>query len=217
MHQKRLALILFTPSLISGSITILLALGLNAYSAWTFIRDNELFNGLFSGAYGLHAYFGDASYGVSAWSNAFISSPAAYYILVGGVSIAAGLAVFTLLQVAGLIGRESQELLRDTPANRVNKHEALGRLGLRMVSIVGWTLYAAFFISTLLPFTTLLNELGVEVIGEGKTVGWVQCALSLVLLMCAIHLHVVLIRLIALRPRLFGGAGIVEDAETRHL
>lgn len=217
MHQKQLALLLFTPSLLSGSVTLSLAIALNGYGAWTFIRENQLFYGFISGAYGIQTYLGNASYGVSAWSSAFLNSPHAYYALVGGVAIAAGLAVFTLLQLLGIVKHEGQELLQDTPANRINRREVLNRFGLRVISIIGWALYAAFFISTLLPFVSVLNELGIEAIGEDSWFGWVQCVLSFLLLAVAIHLHVVLLRLIVLRPRLFGGTATIEGTDSRRV
>lgn len=212
MYQRRLALLLFTPSILSGAGIIFLAALLNAYGAWTFIHNNQLFYGFFSGAYGIQTYLWETSYGLSAWSKTFLSSSLAYYVLVAGVAVIAGLAVFALLQVLGVVQKEGK-LLSATQGNRTYHHEVLSRLGLRAVSIIGWTLFTAFFVSTLLPFVSLLNEMGVDAINNGEG-GWLYCAASLALLILALHIHVIFARLVALRPRLFGGMSEIEKAES---
>ena len=213
MYQRRLTFLLFAPSALSGAATVFIALTMNAYGAWSFIHDNQLFYGFFSGAYGIQTYLWDATYGASVWSNAFLNSPLAYYILVGGVALAAGMAVFAALQLLGVVSKESKAVL-EASGNRSYRHEILSKLSLRILSLIGWTLYAAFFISAFLPFISALNEIGVDRISQGGGGGLLWCSASLLSLMLSFHIHVVFARLLVLRPRLFGGIDAIERAES---
>jgi hypothetical protein len=219
--QRRLALLLFLPSALSGTLVFLTALGVLGYGAWTYIYDNQLFYGFFSGAYGIQTYLWNISFDFSVWTSTFLRSPAAYYVLVGGVAIAAGIAVFTVLQLIRSVMQQSSETLHaahdPTAVHMQYLRDTVGRLWLRVLSMVGWTLYTAFFVSTFLPFIALLTQVGIESIQKAQPGGWLKCVAAGGLLIFSLHLHVVFARLTTLRPRLFGLAATEEaEADSEH-
>jgi hypothetical protein len=214
--QRRLAILLFIPSIFSGTSVFAITIGVLGWGAWTYINDNQLFYGSFSGAYSLQSYVWDISFRFSSITNAFLHSPASYYVLVGGMAIAAGVAVFTVLQLVRVVLKQSHVALH-AAQNPSDYHlqylrDTVSRLWLRVLSIVGWALYSAFFVSTFIPFVLLLLQVGVEDIQRILISGWLECAGSAGLLMLGLHMHIIFMRLVALRPRLFGSDAI-EAAE----
>lgn len=218
MRSTVLLRLLLVPSLFSGVIVSGVALVVLGYSAWHFIAENQLFYTYLFGAYGFQTFFGKATEHLS-WDAAFLGSAAAYYILIAAIAVLAGLVVYTALQSIGFLLKTSAQTWRELHGPQATRRavidEELGRLGLRMVGIAGWTAYAVFFVSTLLPFTLLLTTLGVAQLQAGSWIGGVQVAAAVGLLAVAMHVHVIFARLCWLRPRLVGGDAAIEEAEAR--
>jgi hypothetical protein len=217
MYDRRLTRLLLLPSLLSGTAVLLISLGLLGYHAWLYISDNQLYYEYLFGAYGLKTYVWQSSAGISAWQSAFLSSPTAYYMLVGGVAIAAGLAAYTALQWWSLLFRGSAMVWYELRAPGLSHweiaKELLGRLGMRSLTIVGWGVYAAFTFSTILPFVIILNQVGVSAVANNHWAGWLACGGAWLLSAFILHLHIVFMRLAFLKPRLFGGDLAIEEAE----
>jgi hypothetical protein len=216
MHQRRLTKLLLMPSLTSGSLAIGSALAVLGYSGWLFISENQLFYDYLFSAYGLHT-FAWTQVGNSAWHRSFLASPLAYYALVAAAAAAAGLAVYTVLQGATLVLNWTTSLVKEardpSASRRAIFNEQLARLGLRIVTLAGWGLYGAFFVSTLVPFTIVLTQFGVGRIEAGSSMGWLQCFGAVVLFAATLHLHVVFARLCLLKPRVFGGGAAIKEVE----
>lgn len=217
MNQHSLLRLLLTPSILSGTVIFIVALVALGYSGWLYISDNQIFYDYLFGAYGLKTFVWQNSLGFSAWSQAFLSSPIAYYFLLGGVALMGGITVFTLLQAAGVFVRGTAELIDQAqykgPTHKAAMHELLSRLTLRITGLVGWAVYAAFFVSSLVPFSIILNQMGIEQLRQGIPYGALACIGAISLLFLALHLQVVFMRICALRPRLFGGDAAIEEAE----
>ncbi|HSX29233.1 MAG TPA: hypothetical protein VLE73_01595 [Candidatus Saccharimonadales bacterium] len=219
MYQRSLTRLLLTPSISSGLIVFAGSAVVLGYSGWLYISDNQIFYDYLFGAYGLKTFVWQNSLGFSVWTQAFLSSPVAYYLLVGGVAVAVGVAVFTVLQAAGVFVRGTAELIDQVeykgPTRGNALREILSRLVLRVTSLIGWAVYAAFFVSMLVPFSIVLNQTGIEHLRSGTWYGVFGCLGAYVLLALGLHLHVVFIRLTALRPRLFGGDDVIQEAEAQ--
>ena len=219
MYQRSLTRLLLTPSPTSGLIVFVITLGVLGYSGWLYISDNQIFYDYLFGAYGLKTFVWQNSLGFSIWTQTFLSSPLAYYLLVGGAAIAVGMIVFTVLQTAGVFVRGTAELIDQAqfkgPSQRTVMHELVSRLVLRITSLVGWAVYGAFFVSMLVPFSIVLNQIGIDRLRGGAFYGAFASLGAILLLSLALHLHVVFARLSALRPRLFGGDAAIQEAEAQ--
>lgn len=209
--------LLLLPSLFSSAVILLIVASVLGYNAWLYISEKKIFYDYLFGTHGLQTYLWVQSQQASAWSTVFLRSPLAYYVLVSAAATAAGLAVYVLLQWLGLIWRGGGTFLRElrTPGSQHKNlvTEMLGRLGIRVVSLIGWAVYGAFFLSTLLPFTFVLYRLSIDHIHAGGQLWWAGCFIVALLFVLALHMHVVFLRLVFLRPRLFGGDQVIEEAE----
>jgi hypothetical protein len=219
MYRQNLTRLLLTPSLLSGTVVLSLTAAICADSAWTYISNNQLLYDYLFGAYGFKTYLWQSSAHATALRNAFFGSLAAYYILVFVAATTGGLIVYTLLQGLSLFVSSTRRIWLELDTLGSTRHAILAklfsRLGLRTLSLVGWTIYAAFFFSTLIPFSVILIQTGVAHINNGAILGWLDCILAALLLTLAMHLHVIFVRLIFLRPRLFFGDRAIEEAEAR--
>ncbi|HSX31875.1 MAG TPA: hypothetical protein VLF43_01315 [Candidatus Saccharimonadales bacterium] len=219
MNLRSLTRLLLTPSITSGVLTVAIALGVLGYSGWLYISDNQIFYDYLFGAYGLKTFVWQNSLGFSIWSQNFLSSPLAYYLLVGGAAITVGVAVFTVLQTTSGFVRGTAELIDQAqfkgPSQRSALRELVSRLVLRTTALIGWAVYMAFFVSMLVPFSIVLNQMGIDRIRNGAFYGILATIGAFAVLVLALHLHTVFLRLTALRPRLFGGDDAIQEAEAQ--
>jgi len=200
-------------------LTILVTGLVLGYSGWLFLRGDDIFYDYLFGAYGLHTFIWQSSLGLSAWYQAFLASPPAYYLLVGGAAVTVGVIMFTLLQVVGVLRNGTRHLLQEAgsnePEHKRAAHELLLRLGTRVLGMVGWAGFAAFFVSSILPFTIVLNQTGIHYWADGgrRLIGFGASLAAVLLFAVALHLQVVFARLSFLRSRLFHASSAVEEAE----
>lgn len=215
MYSCRLTKLLLLPSLSSGVLVVGIAAGVLGYNTWMYITKNQLFYDNLFGAYGLKTYVWEHSLGATTWKNSFLASPLAYYVFVIVAALAAGLAVYTVVEIFGLLVRGGRLALRGLVTLLTVHHRVrLARLGLRILALVGWALYTAFFLSTLLPFVTILSQTGVDRVHGGVIAGWWACTGAFAILVAALHLQVVFVRLVLLRARLLLGDRAIEEAES---
>jgi hypothetical protein len=83
------------------------------------------------------------------------------------------------------------------------KQELGKRVALHVVGVLNWLFYSIFFFRFLLPYSAAAARIGI--VTNESWQGWLYLLLSICLLMISLHLHVVLLRFILLRPRMFGG------------
>lgn len=76
------------------------------------------------------------------------------------------------------------------------------RVALRLATGLNWLFYWLFFIRFLLPYITALAQIGVSSLDSWQ--GWAYGLASIVLLVLSLHGHIVLLRFLLLRPRVFG-------------
>lgn len=183
-------------------------------SAWAYINTKQLFYEYVFGAYGIKTYLWQHSSNISTVKNTLLASPAAYYLFVGFAATIIGLAVYALLQCIGLAlsWRTLSGLDTLGPNRQAIVRELSRRLVLRSTVLVGWAFFGAYFFSVLLPFVGLLNRTGVEHIQDGAPMGWLLCAAAGFIFAISIHMQIIFLRLLYLRPRVFGGADAIEEA-----
>jgi hypothetical protein len=214
MHQRQLFKLLVLPSFGSSALAVFIAVVLLGYGAWSFINDNQLFYDLLFGPYGFKNVVWQHSMVQTSWQDVLFSSHIVYYIALGGVAVIVGLTVFTILQAVGVVVHGSSELLHDAlDTRRRASRELFYRLGLRVIALVGWGVYAAMFFSSILPAVMSLNQSGILRFQAQDYAGALDCLGALALLLAALHMHVIFLRTVALRPRIFGGENDVVVAE----
>lgn len=217
MYDLRLTRLLLLPSFLSGAFMFCWALFLVTYNGWLYLSEQQLFYDYLFGMHGLKTYIWQYSQNVTAWQTSFLGSPAAYYALVGAAATAAGLVVYCVLQLSGIvshnIGEGLEELRGKAGIRKTVARELLTRLGLRLLSIICWGFYAAFFFSTMAPFLSVLNRVGIDLINNNQLYGLGVCFGVLLLLFFSLHLHIVFMRLVFLRPRVFGGDRVIEEVK----
>jgi len=196
MHQARLFLLLLTPSFTSvvGSVTAVTVL--IGITAWHQLDDYPAMRDYFQSAQAqmqhtvLHSVTGS-------WS-ALFSDDLTYNILLLGISVGVAGAVYLSLQIIdkGLAG--VLELLSIT--NKTRKKDESRRYGVRVVALVVWLAYLMLTFNTLIPICLQASRTAVDARNGANL------AFAFLLLTAAFHVHVILARLVNLRPRLFGNA-----------
>ena len=209
MYDLRLIRLLLRPSLFSGLLTVLLSALALGYNAWSYVSEEQLFYDYLFGYSGLGTYLWQHVQSTT-WQETFLNSPILYYALVVMAATIAGMIAFFLLQLLGLVSHSLKEgwdsLHSHGKTARTVANELLTRLGLRILSLLSWGFYAGFFISVIMPFILALNTMGVDSINASRSLeGLGECLGALLVLTVSMHLHVIFLRLVFLRPRVFGG------------
>lgn len=219
MRQHTLAKLLLLPSLLSGLVVSLGAFVFLGYTTWLYINHNQLFYNSLFGPDGLQTYIGQEAQSLSGWQQFFMASQVSYYVLLCGLALLVGLAVFTILQILTAVVRESKEIvgevLPDSQHSRSQRMDIAYKFVLRAFALVGWAIYIAFFVSSLMPFAVTLNQSGIDNLEAGRHSGVLLCVSAFVLLGLALHIHIIFMRLLLLRARVFGGDDDIIEAQAQ--
>lgn len=144
----------------------------------------------------------------STFNNVVFGNPLLNKVLFFVFWMLIGLIVYILLQgfLRGVAGaaEEVQE------SRYVNAGKAQGlrwleiRLATRLCVLAAWILYWVVFIKLLLPYSILTARFGVDTSAGSPVHGWVYALSGFLALALGLHLHVVWLRLLVLRVRIFG-------------
>lgn len=205
MKESRLFIALVTPSPISFALSCLFALLVLLGSSWSYLRDQPFFATYLSGDYGFNSLLETFN---AALSRAF-DSDLSYNIAVLCFALLFGLGAYAAIASFRHMVREAQITLDEMEYADARSKQAIERsirlrMGLRTASTLAWLGYAVFFFNGLLPYCAMLT-------GSSSVTATLSLRnlLAFLLLLAATHLHVIFVRLLVLRPRLFGnGASI---------
>lgn len=205
MYQHRFIKLLLLPSLSSGIICFLLAAGILISVNWSVILDNLPLYDYFFGANGAVTHLRGAS-GDNVPVVGEALSSRAVTILVGALAAVIVFAILArcIISIIRSITWTMKEMHAvEGPAKRAVEHELRKRITVRFLIAGIWLVYALISVKIVLPFAILASQLG---FGNDRSVtegiGYVFFALTM--LIVALHLHVVMARLLLLRPRVFG-------------
>lgn len=210
-YQLRLLLLLVSPSVLSGSLVAFGTLLALAVPSRNFLEDSQPLFEFFYGSYGIVTAIESTRTGTTAMSSIFADAMA-YNVAVLLFSTVVGFVVYLILQVINHltsgVASPFAELKAAQPADRPRIRRAIAqRLAVQIVTLVCWCLYWFAFIVAIWPFSILAIRTG---IGQLFALHAVWPILTGVLVfMLAAHLHIVFIRLLALRPRLFGNPELI--------
>jgi len=218
MNQSRLIRLLLQPSLSSGTLVVSLTAAVVGSSAYAYVSAKQLFYDYVFGAYGFKTYIWQQSAGFDTLKNTVLNSPAAYYILVGLAATAVGCMVYAVLQFLGVLfsWRHWSGLDALGPNRQAIARELIRRLLLRILALAGWAVFGTCFFALILPTVALLTQSGVEHLQQGPSLtdvlDFVAAALILAL---NLHIQVIFLRLVLLRPRMFMSAAAAEEIEAK--
>jgi len=208
MKQSRLLFILLRPSVASFFCTSIFAGATLLGASWTYLKTQSFFSIYLSGEYNLRTLLSEINTAVGHTLDKILS----YNILVIGAAILAGLIVYVLLQSLTHMHEEisssfSQIEYANQDKNSAEK-ELRRRIGLRVATTVTWLLYAFVFFDIIVPYTAAIvtkNSMHLSVLDSMYNL------LTFVGLWLATHIHIIFLRLLLLRPRVFGGQHIIEE------
>lgn len=208
MKQSRLLFILLRPSMISFFCTSIFAGATLLGSSWTYLKTQSFFSIYLSGEYNLRTLLGEINTAVGHTLDKILS----YNILVVSAALLAGLIVYVLLQSLTHMHEEissSFSQIEYTNQDKASAEKELERrIGLRVATAVAWLLYAFVFFDIIVPFTAAIvtkNSMHLNVLDS------IYNFLIFLGLWLATHIHIIFLRLLLLRPRVFGANNILAE------
>jgi hypothetical protein len=210
MHMRRL-LQLLSPSLLSGSATLLLALGLIAFNAWSYIEYRQFYYDFLFGIYGIKTTLLTSPDHFAVLRRAIVGNgKLTYYVFLLLGALLAGFTTYTVIGAISKMKRTADDIAiemhqRGIAFQRTVDEEFL-RLGIRVACLIAWAIYLVLWLNVLVPYSTFLLEDGIDAITQHTLHGWIFAVISYVILIVGIHLHVIFLRLTLLRTRVFGVA-----------
>lgn len=212
MAQFRLTWLLFTPSLFSSALLVVITCLFVATGIWGYLSDSDIFESYLFGPSGLATALLTAPDLSSLLSSAVFRSPITYGVIIFAAAIIIGFLVFEVLEGSRRVVRQSSvlwyRLHSPHEGLKAASQATLARLGVRITAIFGWMLYILIFLTIIMPFCAALFELGVGNILTNSAWGWVFSSCATALFAGCVHLHIVFLRLVLLRPRILGGIDI---------
>ncbi len=212
MHRYTLTTLLLLPSLFSGSLAVFLSATLIIFTNWAYVSpENALYVYLF-GPYGLTTIFQESSNALAA-INGIFSSPFAYNVSVIIFALFIGLLIYVLLEGMDHISAKAHtaisevEYINDPGLKHRMRVEGEVRLGLRTAALVVWIIYLIFFARVIVPFCILLGRMDAGTVLTGPNI--LKGLAAFALLAIALHIHTIFMRLLVLRPRMFGVQNVI--------
>jgi len=208
MKQSRLLFILLRPSVISFFCTSIFAGATLLGASWSYLKTQSFFSIYLSGEYNLRTLLSEINTAVGHTLDKILS----YNILVIGAALLAGLIVYVLLQSLTHMHEEVSSRFSEIEYTNQDKHSAEKdlerRIGLRVATGITWLIYVFIFFDVIVPFTAALvtkNSMHLNVLDS------IYNLLTFGGLWLATHIHIIFLRLLLLRPRVFGGQDVLME------
>ncbi len=188
MHRHKSLFLLITPSALSAVVTIVLALGVIVSA---YVRTQGTNGALAEGLHGLNYILGPIYHrltDVLARNTLLSNLPLLLFWSVVGALVYL-IAVRLYVAISNTADLEKTFTYANVRRDSLIESLLLS-FGLRLVAFFGWLIYCALLFKTILPRIIAVGSLG-------------HLGLSLLLVAAAVHVHVIFVRLIALRTRIF--------------
>ena len=126
-------------------------------------------------------------------------------VLFFGMWVLVGIAVYVVLIILGHEFSELHHMQQDFGYANARLSQVMAYHGLRLfirsIVLAGWGLYWLFFVRIFVPFSLLCAHIGSGQLGT--VTGWLYAVAGFLVLVVTLHLHLVFMRLLLLRTRLF--------------
>ncbi len=216
--QLRLFWVLLTPSILSMLICSSLSTIVLVGSSWKFALQYTGLNDYLFGSNGIVTALHNAPPSVHLLAQALFKGSTLYYIIIAAGAVLIGLISYGILQGAHNLLSEFYDgliMVYDSRHRKVKsvKLQLVVLVGVRLIILITWIAFLVVSYKLLLPYDIMMWRDSIN-----KTVLWPveNGALSLILLAVTLHLNLVFIRLIVLRPRLFGSSAAIIAMSSRN-
>lgn len=164
---------------------------------------------------GVATDFANASNSLTSIAGSLTTKYISYQLFIFIIAVGVGLSVYFLLQMLSkLLANASDTYSNIHAANievrRHNQEEIGARIAIRLLSLVAWFFYWILTVKFILPYILVASKIRFQDFFIGT--GWIYILLAFVVLSLTIHLNIVFMRFVTLRPRLFGGTDEVLAA-----
>lgn len=212
MRRLNYSVLLLRPSLVSFIVCSSCAAAIMIVSNWSSVLTQVPFYDYFFGNEGLVTALQSSRGSGPVIGQALASKTMQHTMLIALGAALAGVALYVLVRaLIRLIGSVSMTVNEmravDTPAKRAIEHEMVRRLGVRLLVLLVWTLYTFVFIKVVLPFCILASEVGLDQTSR-PTMAMAYLLFAFALLFVSLHLHVIAMRLLLLKVRVFGSPDV---------
>jgi hypothetical protein len=222
MYQLRLLKLLVLPSLLSGVLVMMIAALFLGATVWSYVAHSSVLYTYFFGPQGLVTILQHSPSSIKGTLHTLLAGAPAYdaVILIGAAVL--GVVVYIALQIFDhAVAGTAETWLNLQTVNQnpryTARHELRKRIVARTGALLAWLIYCLVFTKLVLPFCVLTTNHGVHHVQTMR--GIAECLLGYVALSVGLHLHVVFLRLLMLRPRLFGGDAAIalamDDAHSK--
>lgn len=147
------------------------------------------------------------------WFTKFFSSSIGYYASLLAAGIIVGVATYTLLQLLSVMFRGTAHFVESAEYSTEPKTfvELFVQLWVRCLALVGWGLFIAVTLSTILPYIHLCMNTGATYLQGFDLRAVVPYLQALFICVVTLHIHIIFARLLLLRPRIFSSYIEVVD------
>lgn len=140
-------------------------------------------------------------------SQSFFGNPLINNVLFFGFWLLIGLVAYAFVSGTGATIGAAHQLVEEEKMIHAHKQnlekELITRLVLRAAALLAWVLYMVVFLRLFLPFAMLSFQVATQASFSVSSV--YTTALGYLVIFTSLHLHVVLLRCLLLRPRVIGG------------
>lgn len=208
MHKNNRFRLLVIPSFSSGLLTVTLSAAALVVATVSYFAGNGLVYDYLFGPHSSTELIRQSKGTISALNNTVFGNSVLNKILYFGFWMLVGLVVYILLYSLLKGTAAAAEDIQETTYKNMRFREMLTNLGTRLAvraaALIAWALYWVVFIKILLPFSVLSARVGGGDLPAPS--GWLYGLLGLVVLILSTHIHLILLRLVTLRSRLFDSA-----------
>lgn len=205
MHQRRLAQLLLRPSFFSVVVTMLVAGIILVAALWPEVASGSTLSPYLYGPYGVFTVLEKTS-DISKLTTTFLNSTTTYNVVVLAVAALVATGVYMILQTISKIvvgSYDTWHAMHDSGEGSQTVHKEIGaKLTIRLMGVLIWVAFTYFFWSLLLPYSIFTAYAGMDDLFSWHAL---HAVLGFVILVASLHVHVVFLRLLLLRPRVFGG------------
>lgn len=219
MKRLRFIGILLQPSAASMFITLLTTFLILGIYLLTYAGETGIFYELLAGPANSATLIEEAKSTVAVFNQTIFENSALNRFLFLAFWMLVGLVVYSILAATSASFESVHNNLQQLQYVNVKKKQyqasLITRLSLQLSTLVVWLIYVVFFYKLILPFSLLAGRIGITEIDTLSGVGYL--VLSFVLLAASIHIHIVLLRLTLLRPRISGGWEDILTEDRSHV
>ncbi len=213
MQQLRLLKLLLKPSWLSTLMAITLTTVVLGIGNWLYVTRNTFVSEYLFGDFGLVTSLQKSQGNLGQVVIDLFDKPFSYNVIVLLIAVVCGALVYIALESVTRSVDNVQETWEEihyaSGSTRKLVEIELGmRWFIRIAALVSWIVYWILWLSIIIPFCLLASRL---LLTDASTLAaWAYGGLGVVVCVASFQLHVVFIRLILLRPRVFGGRRAIE-------